>query len=108
MKIGNCEMPDSGNKITIVVDSQNVQLYAETLAQSAFDNNIDLDSFKATLDNFSSKSKSSPLQILAWREEATQIFFKKLQNAGKLIFEAAEFLGSSDCDDEDDPSDNNK
>ena len=108
MKVGKCEMPDTGNKITVKVDNGYVLLPAEALAQSAFEHNIDLTSFKATLDNFSSKSKSSAEQIIAWREEATNKYFELLKGAGKLRYEATEFLGGSDCEDigenEDDPS----
>ena len=105
MKIGKCEMPNTGNKITVKVENGYVLLPAEALAQSAFEHNIDLASFKATLDNFSSKSKSSAEQILAWREEATNRYFALLDEAGKLQHKSAEFMGGSDYgEDEDDPS----
>lgn len=108
MKIGKCEMPNTGNKITVKVENGYVLLPAEALAQSAFEHNIDLASFKATLDNFSSKSKSSAEQILAWREEATNKFFELLKDAGKLKPATTEFLGGSDfSDNEDDPSSSN-
>ena len=108
MKIGNCEMPDKGNSITVLADDSNkvyVELSAETLAQSAFEHNIDFMGFKGTLDKFSGKSKSSSLQILAWREEATNRYFTLLHQAGKLQHKSAEFIGGSDySEDEDDPS----
>lgn len=108
MKIGKCEMPNTGNKITVKVENGYVLLPAEALAQSAFEHNIDLASFKATLDNFSSKSKSSAEQILAWREEATNKFFELLKDAGKLKPATTEFLGGSDfSDNEDGPSSSN-
>lgn len=108
MKIGNCEMPDKGNSITVSADDNNkvyVELSAETLAQSAFEHNIDFMGFKRTLDKFSGKSKSSSLQILAWREEATNRYFTLLHQAGKLQHKSTEFMGGSDYgEDEDDPS----
>lgn len=108
MKIGKCEMPDEGNSITVLADDDNkvyVELSAETLAQSAFEHNIDFMGFKRTLDKFTSKSKSSSLQILAWREEATNRYFALLDEAGKLQHKPAEFMGGSDYgEDEDDPS----
>lgn len=113
MKIGKCEMPDTGNKITTMAETPSgkevpVLLPAEDLAQSAFEHNIDLGSFKATLDKLSSKSKSSTIQIIAWREEATNRFFELLKQAGKLRPAASEFLGSSDfSENEDDPSNSN-
>lgn len=113
MKIGNCEMPDTGNKITTMAETPSgrevpVLLPAEELAKSAFENNIDLAGFKATLDKLSSKSRSSTLQIIAWREEATNKFFELLKEAGKLRPAASEFLGSSDFSkNEDDPSNSN-
>ena len=110
MKIGKCEMPDTGNKITTMAETPSgrevpVLLPAEDLAQSAFEHNIDLGSFKATLDKLSSKSKSSTVQIIAWREEATNRYFALLDEAGKLQHKPVEFMGGSNYgEDEDDPS----
>ena len=105
MKIGNCEMPDTGNKISVkIATSENsffeVMLPAEAVARSAFENDIDLKSFKATLDNFSKQTKSSALQIAAWRDEATDKYFNLLKVAGKLKYEAIDFLGGSDYEGE--------
>ena len=77
-------------------------LYADVYAQSAFDNDVTFDEFKASLDSFSRQSKSSLPQIQEWREEATEIFFDLLEKAGKLKFKPEDFLGESDCIDEDD------
>ena len=108
MKIGKCEMPDKGNSITVLADDSDkvyIELPAETLAQSAFEHNIDFMDFKRTLDKFTSKSKSSSLQILAWREEATNRYFTLLDEAGKLQHKSAEFMSGSDYgENEDDPS----
>ena len=93
--------------ITINLSSVKVELSAELIAQSAADNNIDFISFKATLDNFSNSSISPVSEIAAWREEAAQLYMEKLKADGRLNMKAEEFFGSSDCDDEDDPSSNN-
>ena len=76
------------------------KLYAKEFAQSAFDNEVDLDSFKASMDNFSHTSTSSIPQIQAWRDEATEIFFDLLEKAGKLKLTPVEFEGGSDFDDD--------
>lgn len=95
------------SKITINLSSVKVELSAELIAQSAVDNDVDFVGFKATLDNFSNSSISSKEEIFAWRDEATQLYMEKLKAAGKLNFKAEEFLGSSDCNDENDLSSNN-
>lgn len=82
---------------------------AETLARSAADNNITPEEFKHSLDNLSHASISSLPQIQAWRDEATELYFKYMEEEGKLTMHPEEFLGGSDFgDDEDDPSDCNK
>ena len=47
-----------------------VWLHAETFAQSAAENNIDVISFKASMDKFSNESESSIEDIQKWRDEA--------------------------------------
>lgn len=73
-----------------------VVLYTDVLAQSAFEHDISLEEFKISLDSFSMSSRSSLPQIQAWREEAVNIYFELLENAGKLNLKHAEFLGGSD------------
>lgn len=80
---------DLGNEVPVI-------LYTDVFAQSAFDNEVTLEEFKLALDSFSVSSRSSLPQIQAWRDEATEIFFKLLEDSGKLKWQPAEFLGGSD------------
>lgn len=87
----------------------NVKVPAEVFAQSAFDNEVGIDDFVASLNMFSDQAyeegKQDRRQIIQWREETTECFFKLLKDAGKLKHVEKEFFGGSDCgDDEDDPS----
>lgn len=83
-------------KVNIPGSTTCVILYANVFAQSAFDHDATLEDFKASLDNFSRESRSSFPQIQAWREEATEVFFNLLKEAGKLKLRPEEFLGGSD------------
>ena len=80
---------DLGNEVPVI-------LYTDVFAQSAFDNEVTLEEFKLALDSFSVSSRSSLPQIQAWRDEATEIFFKLLEESGKVTWKSAEFLGGSD------------
>ena len=73
-----------------------VIMYTDVFAQSAFDHGVTLEEFKLSLDSFSQSSRSSLPQIQEWRDEAVEIFFKLLEDAGKLKMQPAEFLGGSD------------
>lgn len=73
-----------------------VKLYSDVFAQSAFEHDVTLEEFKLSLDSFSQSARSSLPQIQAWRDEATEIFFKLLEESGKLKWKPAEFLGGSD------------
>ena len=72
---------------------------AEVFAQSAYDNNVSLESFSASLAAFSASSVSSVPQINEWRQEATDKFFELLEKNGKLNLVPQEFFGGSDYDD---------
>lgn len=80
--------------------SVNVRMYSDVFAQSAFDNDVNLEEFKLSMDSFSQSSRSSMPQIQAWREEATEIFFKLLEDSGKVVWKSAEFLGGSDYEED--------
>lgn len=73
-----------------------VIVYTDVFARSAFDHEVDLEEFKLSLDSFSQSSRSSLPQIQAWREEVTEIFFKLLEESGRVVWKSAEFLGGSD------------
>lgn len=73
-----------------------VIMYSDVFAQSAFDHEVTLEEFKMSLDSFSQSSRSSLPQINAWREETTEIFFKLLEESGRVVWKSAEFLGGSD------------
>lgn len=75
---------------------QKVNVPAEAFAQSAYEHDVSLDDFTLSLNNFSDASISSKEQIMAWREECVEIFFKKMEAAGKLKMSPVEFLGGSD------------
>lgn len=77
-----------------------VWLHAETFAQSAAENNIDVISFKASMDKFSNESESSIEDIQKWRDEATDKYFS-LVKLPKVDYR--EVLSGSG-EDEDDPS----
>ena len=77
-----------------------VWLHAETFAQSAAENNIDITSFKASMDKFSNESESSIEDIQKWRDEATDKYFS-LVKLPKVDYR--EVLSGSG-EDEDDPS----
>ena len=77
-----------------------VWLHAETFAQSAPENNIDVISFKASMDKFSNESESSIEDIQKWRDEATDKYFS-LVKLPKVDYR--EVLSGSG-EDEDDPS----
>ena len=77
-----------------------VWLYAEIFAQSAAENNIDVISFKASMDKFSNESESSIEDIQKWRDEATDKYFS-LVKLPKVDYR--EVLSGSG-EDEDDPS----
>lgn len=76
------------------------KLTAETMAQSAFKNEVTLDEFHLSLNIFSKISVSSVPQIQAWRDEACELFFGLLEEAGMLKMEPAEFLGGSDYEED--------
>lgn len=102
--------------VRVPVDTGVAVLTAKVFAESAFENNIDINSFTASLNNFSDAAHklgiSTDAEIMQWREEATEYYFKLMQDAGKLKYVEQEFFGGSDYneqgDDEDDPSDSNK
>lgn len=73
-----------------------VIMYSDVFAQSAFDHEVTLEEFKLSLDSFSQSSRSSLPQIQEWRDETTEIFFKLLEESGKVTWKSAEFLGGSD------------
>ena len=75
---------------------QKVNVPAEAFAQSAYEHDVSLDDFTLSLNNFSDASISSKEQIVAWREECVELFFKKMEAAGKLKMSPVEFLGGSD------------
>ena len=77
-----------------------VWLHAETFAQSAAENNLDVTSFKASMDKFSNESESSIEDIQKWRDEATDKYFS-LVKLPKVDYR--EVLSGSG-EDEDDPS----
>lgn len=77
-----------------------VIMYSDVFAQSAFDHEVTLEEFKLSLDSFSQSSRSSLPQITEWREEATEIYFKLLEDSGKVVWKAAEFLGGSDYEED--------
>lgn len=86
-----------------------VELPAQVFAESAFANNVDVNEFTLSLNNFSDMAhelgESTQEEIMQWREEATEHYFKLLQDAGKLKHVEQEFFGGSDYgDNEDDPS----
>lgn len=106
--------------VRIPVDTGVVVLSAKVFAESAFEHDIDINSFTASLNNFSDEAHklgiSTDEEIMQWREEATEHYFKLMQEAGKLKHVEQEFFGGSDyaCDEdaagneqgenEDDPS----
>lgn len=49
-------------------------LLTDVITQSAISNNVDLESFEATLDNFIAQSKSSSVTCRAWRGEALYMY----------------------------------
>lgn len=73
-----------------------VIMYSDVFAQSAFDHEATLEEFKYSLDSFSQSSRSSLPQIQAWRDEVTEIFFKLLEESGKVTWKSVEFIGGSD------------
>lgn len=75
---------------------QKVNVPAEAFAQSAYEHDVSLDDFALSLNNFSDASISSKEQIMAWREECVELFFKKMEAADKLKMSPVEFLGGSD------------
>lgn len=75
---------------------QKVNVPAEAFAQSAYEHDVSLDDFTLSLNNFSDASISSKEQIMAWREECVELFFKKIEAAGKLKMSPVEFFGGSD------------
>lgn len=75
---------------------QKVNVPAKAFAQSAYEHDVSLDDFTLSLNNFSDASISSKEQITVWREECVELFFKKMEAAGKLNMSPAEFLGGSD------------
>ena len=75
---------------------QKVNVPAEAFAQSAYEHDVSLDDFTLSLNNFSDASISSKEQIMAWREECVELFFKKMEAAGKLKMSPVEFFGGSD------------
>lgn len=75
---------------------QKVNVPAEAFAQSAYEHDVSLDDFALSLNNFSDASISSKEQIMAWREECVELFFKKMEASGKLKMSPVEFLGGSD------------
>lgn len=75
---------------------QKVNVPAEAFAQSAYEHDVSLDDFTLSLNNFSDASISSKEQIMAWREECVELFFKKMEAAGRLKMSPVEFLGGSD------------
>lgn len=79
---------------------QKVNVPAEAFAQSAYEHDVSLDDFTLSLNNFSDASISSKEQIMVWREECVEIFFKKMEAAGKLKMSPAEFLGGSNYGEE--------
>ena len=86
-------------QIKIKCDNDTIApLEASHFAQSAFDNEIDLNSFLASLDNFCNQSVSPIPDIRKWREEATEKYFTLLSNAGLLTWTATPFEGGSDFD----------
>jgi hypothetical protein len=77
-----------------------VLLYSDIFAQSAFDNDVSVEDFKLSMDAFSASS-TSPVEVInAWRDEAVEIFFKLLEESGKITWKAAEFLGGSDYEED--------
>ena len=75
---------------------QKVNVPAEAFAQSAYEHDVSIDDFTLSLNNFSDASISSREQIVAWREECVELFFKKMEAAGKLKMSPVEFFGGSD------------
>lgn len=84
---------DLGTEVPVIV-------YSDVFAQSAFDHEVTLEEFQLSLDSFSQSSRSSLPQIQAWRDEAVEIFFKLLEESGKVTWKAAEFLGGSDYEED--------
>ena len=76
-----------------------IRISSEAFAQSAFDNNVEVDDFVHSLNVFSARATCTRERIIAWREDAVDIFFKLMESAGKLNFTPTEFMGSSDYDD---------
>lgn len=76
-----------------------IRVPSEVFAQSAFDNNVEVDDFVHSLNVFSARATCTRERIIAWREDAVDIFFKLMESAGKLNLTPVEFMGSSDCDD---------
>lgn len=74
-------------------------LYSDVFAQSAFDNNVTLDDFVASLNRFCNTSKSSIPQIVEWRQEATDIYFDLHIKAGKLKMDPIHMFNGSDYED---------
>ena len=97
--------------VKVPVDTGVAVLPAKVFAESAFENNIDINSFTASLNNFSDAAHklgiSTDAEIMQWREEATEYYFKLMQDVGKLKRVEQEFFGGSDyADDENEQGEN--
>ena len=75
---------------------QKVNVPAEAFAQRAYAHDVSPDDFTLSLNNFSDASISSREQIMAWREECVELFFRKMEAAGNLKMSPVEFFGGSD------------
>lgn len=96
--------------MTIVLEN-NIKLPAKVFALSAVEHDIELNSFVASMDNFSEQAAphTAPERLYAWREEALDEYFRLMKESGKIKHVEKELFSGSDFgDDEDGPSDSNK
>lgn len=75
-------------------------LDSQHFAQSAVDNEINIESFIFSLDNFCESSTSTIEEIRAWREDAAEHYFVLMSEAGLIRWNPVDFEGGSDCDSE--------
>lgn len=73
-------------------------LSSEAFAKSAIENDIDLESFSLSMDNFCDKSSSAVEEIHLWREDAAERYVTSLIEAGKITLKLTDFEGGSDYD----------
>lgn len=66
-----------------------VKLFSNVFAQSAIDNDIDLDSFVESLNNFSDNATSAVGMIYKWRDEAVSYYIDAMAAQNKIRFTPA-------------------